>query len=131
MSKAKKLHDALAKFLEGIRDADRQSCEEIGIEFKDPLADVKLSMGGTDYVYTTGGGEHIHSGESNAEVSLTFDGAGYDYFSYCSEGIYVPELGKSFPPMSEKYREQLDAIAKKHGYYFEDVTNWSLRFYPR
>ncbi len=50
-------------------------------------------------------------------VNLYYDGAGYDYLSYQADfggGIY---------------RKEVEAIATKHGFHFEDASTWGMTFY--
>lgn len=87
--------------LDSIRERERKMGEEIGIEYRDPCADCRVIV------------EDDH-------VVLTYDGAGYDYFSYHSEfGGYTADR--------DALREALDEL--DGDIYFEDRNNWSLSVY--
>ncbi len=58
----------------------------------------------------------VHVKTVDGLVNLYFDGAGYDYLSYAADygGIF---------------RGEVEAIAKKSGFYFEDASTWGMTFY--
>lgn len=109
VDKSRQLFNEIKKFIdsEGKKNIAWQKKEFKGTKIKvdDPFADVK--------VYHKKKLSH-----GVAPVYLTYDGAGYDYFStYGDFGLH------------RKYREELRKIAKRYGYYFEDENNWSMSFH--
>ncbi|MDB4278632.1 hypothetical protein N9917_03440 [Deltaproteobacteria bacterium] len=98
----------IEKLLEEIRNilADDPDLGPGGKWYRDPVADVAIHSGKATERY--GGGA----------VVLTYDGAGYDYFSPNAD-YHV----------SDRWRDKLDVIAKRLGYHSEDANSWSMAFY--
>ncbi len=55
----------------------------------------------------------------DADIAVVFDGAGYNFFSYRSD----------YPQLVDKNIRKLEAIAERHGYHMEVLTNWAVGFY--
>lgn len=111
MSKEKRVALVIAKVMEDIRSADRQICEEAGVTYRDPLADCQILV------------------KLEEKVTLTFDGAGYDYFSCEAWHNYD---GRWFN-MFEKNRAMIEEGIKKIDpeLYIEDNNSWSFSIWMK
>lgn len=116
----KRLREAVEEFIEGIRSSEREMCAECDLPYSDPLADVRID---TD--------------PESGLLRLTYDGAGFDYFSrHAAEEIYLlmrdaaREFGFPVPdPCNVKSpRDRLEAMLKTIGYYAEECNSWSMVF---
>jgi hypothetical protein len=54
--------------------------------------------------------------EENGRLNMFYDGAGYDLLSYQAD-------------YGGLYRKEVETIATKHGFHFEDNNTWSMAFY--
>jgi len=88
--------------------------------WEDPLADTRIVL------------------EDN-QITLQYDGAGYEYFSAESDGYYGSDIAAEFPgakpkregwiPFSEGNREAFRKRLKGKGLDFEDNNNWSMTIF--
>jgi hypothetical protein len=114
------------QFLNEQRAKDKKLMDEIGITYQDPFEDVRWH---TDkaFEYTTNHDEskgwtgtmtslRPKTKADNILLAVTYDGAGYDYFTYDS-------------PMN--YADKFIQYAKKKGYniHIEHATNWAFAVY--
>lgn len=86
-----------------IRKESYDMAKDCGYEYVDPLADVRLWLGGTE----------MHG----SVIRVTYDGAGYEYFS--DDGDFI----------RGRYKHEIDAKLRKIGFRVEDFNTWSFGVY--
>ena len=93
-TRKKEAVEIVEKNLDNLREIYRKLEKKTGIELDDPVADVRII-------------------EKDDHVLVTYDGAGYDWFSYnCEYGM--------------KIRDRLFTALEKEGFHAEDQNKWSL-----
>jgi len=108
--KTKSLINAINVFLESIKKDYLKAFEGMKIKIGDPLADVRLITGDDLKKYDVA---------ESVVALLTYDGAGYDFFSYLGD----------IPSLYHENEAKLSEIAEKYGFEVEPQNNWSTAFY--
>ena len=105
----------IAEVLEGqiknFKVKDRKFHEECELKYKDNFADVRIII------------------DNDKQVTVTYDGAGYDFLSVESY-VENPFTGGGCCP-SDSYRASIDAALKEldSNLYSEDNNSWSFSVY--
>lgn len=122
--KPERVKKLFEEFLNSKREVEKKLCEEIGMKYEDPFADVryytdkKMEYEHNDDASKGWTGVLSHIVDKTPEdthllLLVTFDGAGYDYFTYDS---------------SPSYTDEFEKILKKKGMdiIIEHCNNWAF-----
>jgi len=110
MTKTQKLKAIAQVFKDEVKrlqDLEREVCEDCNLTYRDPCADTRIII------------------EDNM-VRVTYDGAGYDYFS-CESVVENPMTGAMIY-YGEQQHDKLNKEIRKidPNLYIEDCNSWSL-----
>lgn len=104
----RKAHTIIMGRLKKYQEAEKKCCAKVGIDYHDPLSDVKVVVGPSEY-------------SGNETVTVTYDGAGHDQLSYTSE--YKSRSSEwGYPALRDAIEKDLQAL----GFFSEDCNNWSF-----